>query len=737
MPEGDADGRKVAPVADLRSDFVRIVRAWYERPDRFTPLSLNQVASYTFGLGNADGTRLVGKVLNQYSRYFSRSGRDHSSKWRPEWMRIREDFPELLEPTESQPRLPNGARALEERFLRALNDEIVAIRAELERRPIEITDAARRQELEIPGSRVFQFTFLAPSADGGQLPIPDGCPVRLVWRGLSANQGTLLSQDPSAQQVLVAVDASLDLTLRKGVGRLEPAYEEVVRAFIDRGLRALGDPNGLARKVADPKLQPAQVARRISTSPTQVDESQARALEEMSRRDITFLWGPPGTGKTHTLGEFIATQIASGRRVLAAATANIAVDQIALHTLRAARRGGLREAGVRGAMLRYGSARDPKVLSEPLFFPDPTRAQELRAQIADLREKLRSEGLAADERAIHQQSLEVAQKQLKDLMKLLFGAASVVFATAAQVVLQPAFEEVPFDVLVLDESSMLPIAHAIALARFAREQIVIAGDFRQLGPIALSVSEAAEEWLLQSPFEYHAVERSETVAHPALVMLRAQRRMHPEISACVNEIFYRGELEDRADPDRTQAAKLPPLRGSGRVFVEVEPPGVSQVQMTPGGSRQNKASAMVVATLAARLVARHQVETAIITPYRAQVALIRDLLREFELPSSTRKRLHIGTIHTFQGSERSVVLFDLVEDRFTKIGRLFQRSSGDRLVNVAVTRAQGKLIVVGNFQTFFWAPGRELMGRAKRVFLDSFPSEFRLKAAEAIKELMA
>jgi len=652
-------------------------------------------------------------------------------------MKIREDFPALLDTAELQPGLPADAGSLEGRFSRALCDEIVAIRAELEKRPIEITDAVRRTELEIPGSRVFQFTFLSQSTDGGQLPIPDGCPVRLVWRGLSAHHGTLLSQDPSTQRVFVAVDSTLDLTLRKGVGRLEPAYEDVVRAFIDRGLRALGDHEGLARKVADKRFEPTQVSGCVLVSSAQADESQAKAIESMSRQDITFLWGPPGTGKTHTLGEFIAGLIASGRRVLAAATANIAVDQIALHSLRAARRAGLRQAELPGALLRYGSARDPKVLEERLFFPDPTRAQELRSKIANLREKLREEGLTADERAVLQQELEAAQKQLKDLMKLQFHAATVVFATAAQAVLQPAFGEVPFDVLVLDESSMLPIAHAVALAGFSRGQVIFAGDFRQLGPIAASVSEAAEEWLLQSPFEYHSVERNGTVSHPSLVMLKAQRRMHPQISACVNQIFYRGELEDRVDEERTKAARLPPRANAGRVFVEVEPPGVTQVQMTPGGSRRNLTSAKVAARLAAQMATRYRVEIAVITPYRAQVGSIRDLLREFEIPTNSRKRIHVGTIHTFQGSERSVVIFDLVEDQYTRIGRLFQRSSGDRLVNVAVTRAQGKLIVIGDFQTFFWAPGRELMERAKSVFLDSFSSEFRIKAKDAFKEMMA
>ena len=113
----------------------------------------------------------------------------------------------------------------------------------------------------------------------------------------------------------------------------------------------------------------------------------------------------------------------------------------------------------------------------------------------------------------------------------------------------------------------------------------------------------------------------------------------------------------------------------------------------------------------------------IIAPYRAQVTLIRRLLRERGPEKDQARRIRLGTVHAFQGSEADVIIWDLVETRDHKIGRLYHKDAGDRLSNVAISRAQGKLILVGDPEAFFLAPGQESVGKLRGIFTLNFLRE--------------
>jgi superfamily I DNA and/or RNA helicase len=111
---------------------------------------------------------------------------------------------------------------------------------------------------------------------------------------------------------------------------------------------------------------------------------------------------------------------------------------------------------------------------------------------------------------------------------------------------------------------------------------------------------------------------------------------------------------------------------------------------------------------------------AVITPYRAQVASIKDALKPMLDRSAEARRdggasPHVGTIHTFQGSERDVVILDLVENRGETIGLLFLEESGDRLGNVAITRAKGKLVVLADPRAFIDAAGHRSVWQLRSI----------------------
>jgi superfamily I DNA and/or RNA helicase len=118
------------------------------------------------------------------------------------------------------------------------------------------------------------------------------------------------------------------------------------------------------------------------------------------------------------------------------------------------------------------------------------------------------------------------------------------------------------------------------------------------------------------------------------------------------------------------------------------------------------------------LIEHPQLNIGVVTPYRGQVAVIKRLLEARGISLPNRNRVTIGTIHAFQGSESDVFIWDLVDTRDDTIGRLYHSDSGERLGNVAVSRAKGKLVVVGDENAFFEAKGSEKIGKKlKSVFV--------------------
>lgn len=122
---------------------------------------------------------------------------------------------------------------------------------------------------------------------------------------------------------------------------------------------------------------------------------------------------------------------------------------------------------------------------------------------------------------------------------------------------------------------------------------------------------------------------------------------------------------------------------------------------------------------------------AIITPYRAQVNRINSLISSSHLSKDIKEKLKVGTIHSFQGSQADMVIIDLVDSKDKPLGKLYQREQGQRLMNVAITRAKSKLVVVGDIDAIIHGGGsggkitsslRRVMNNFKRVKIPISPS---------------
>ncbi|MCA1226592.1 MULTISPECIES: AAA domain-containing protein [unclassified Saccharopolyspora] len=267
-----------------------------------------------------------------------------------------------------------------------------------------------------------------------------------------------------------------------------------------------------------------------------------------------------------------------------------------------------------------------------------------------------------------------------------------------------------FDLVIIDEASQCSIPQVLPLLFRAKRALII-GDVMQLEHI--TTIEARREALIrrrtgvtagfleqrrlayQRHSAFHAAER----ANSGSLLLDEHYRCHPDIAAVSNELFYGGALtvltDVRGRPD------------AGRAAVNwADAPGRSE-RPRSGDSWVNRAEVATVRNCVAYLLERLPAHATIgvATPFKAQKDLLADELRAEE-------RVRVGTVHTFQGGERDVIVLSLVAAPEMRRGAVNWVNRQLNLWNVAITRARSHLIVVGGRE--FWR-GRGIGGDLVRA----------------------
>jgi superfamily I DNA and/or RNA helicase len=417
-----------------------------------------------------------------------------------------------------------------------------------------------------------------------------------------------------------------------------------------------------------------------------LNAEQGAALDVADRaEDLALVHGPPGTGKTTVLVEVIRRAVARGERVLAAAPSNLAVDNLVerlsaaglscvrighparvlpallAHTLEARAEGHEAARIARGLVeealaLRRSSAKRRQKRG-------PGRFSEARADARDAR------ALLAEARALEAR----AEAEVLD-------RAEVVLATLTSLDAPPLAGR-RFPLAVVDEATQA-VEPALYLALLRVDRAVLAGDHLQLPPTVLSAA-AQEGGLGISLFE-----RLVTLSGgEAKVTLAEQHRMNERIMAFPSEALYGGAL--RAHPSvRDRAVDDAPFElvdTAGRGFDEETPEG--------SDSKQNPGEAELVAEEVARILALGvpPESVAVISPYDGQVQRLRQLLA-----AELERGVEVDTVDGFQGREKEAVVVSLVRSNDAgEVGFL----ADVRRMNVAITRARSKLVVVGDGAT--------------------------------------
>lgn len=439
--------------------------------------------------------------------------------------------------------------------------------------------------------------------------------------------------------------------------------------------------------------------------PAQIDKrryiglGQDLALNKATSQPITFIWGPPGTGKTTTLAKIALEHIMNGDRVLMVSYSNVSVDGAVLKIANMSDQEP-------GQIIRYGYPRVKELLeSETLtsysyvLYKNPELANEYNSLMKE-RNKLKQK----DPRRIEiRKKINKIREKLLEQEKELVQNAAFVATTVSKAVVDKTLYSQKFDVVIFDEASMAYIPQVVFAASLANKHFCCLGDFRQLPAI---VQNPTDVLLTKDIFEHTGITTAveNGYGHEWLVMLNYQYRMHPEIAKFVSRHMY-GDLLHSASTiyeHRQAIADLAPMKKEPMSLVDLSST-YSVCIRTMDGSRINLMSAMMCIKLAEMFAGEYGV--GIITPYSAQSRLILAMIRDLQERDKRFATVRCATVHQFQGSEQPIIIYDAVDCfRMQFPGTLLTAKKNDtanRLFNVAMTRTQGKFILVANKDYLF------------------------------------
>ncbi len=545
---------------------------------------------------------------------------------------------------------------------------------------------------KVQSIKYFSFTGTVSYVDGDRMVItvPDSAPL------LDLQQST----EP------IGVQLSFD----------ETSYKLMFEA-LDRVMKAKNNRLAYLRDL----FYSHQKAGRFSFEPMKfpwLNPTQERAVNEVLwAKDVAIVHGPPGTGKTTTLVEAINETLMRETQVLVCAQSNMAVDWISEKLV---------DRGVN--VLRIGNP--TRVNDKMLGFtyerrfeshPDYPQLWAIRKAIRELR-KNRKKGSENYHQKMERLKSRAAEIEIR-INSELFGEARVIACTLVGSA-HRLLEGMKFGTLFIDEAAQaLEAACWIPMRRASR--VILAGDHCQLPPTVKSIA-ALRAGLGKTLMERIAENKPEVVT-----LLKIQYRMNDEIMRFSSDWFYGGKVEsapqikyrsvlDYDHPitwiDTSNEENQITIEGedapedsastSSSISAANQNSDLNFKEQFVGESfgRINKAEAeLTLLTLAEyftkigkQRVLSESIDVGIISPYRAQVQYLKKLIKKYEFFKPYRRLISVNTVDGFQGQERDVILISLVRSNDEgQIGFLKDL----RRMNVAMTRARMKLIILGNKDT--------------------------------------
>jgi superfamily I DNA and/or RNA helicase len=558
--------------------------------------------------------------------------------------------------------------------------------------PSDANHKVQNSNLKVQSIKYFSFTGTVSYVDGDRMvvTVPDSAPL------LELQQST----EP------IGVQLSFD----------ETSYKLMFEA-LDRVMKAKNNRLAYLRDL----FYSHQKAGRFSFEPMKfpwLNPTQERAVNEVLwAKDVAIVHGPPGTGKTTTLVEAINETLMRESQVLVCAQSNMAVDWISEKLV---------DRGIN--VLRIGNP--TRVNDKMLGFTYERRFEShadypqlwaIRKAIRELR-KNRKKGSENYHQKMERLKSRAAEIELR-INAELFGEARVIACTLVGSA-HHLLEGMKFGTLFIDEAAQaLEAACWIPMKRASR--VILAGDHCQLPPTVKSIA-ALRAGLGKTLMERIAENKPEVVT-----LLKIQYRMNDEIMRFSSDWFYEGKVESapqikyRSVLDYDHPITwIDTSNEKNQITIEGEdaPEDSASTASSVSAANQNsdlnfkeqfvgesfgrinKAEAeLTLLTLAEyftkigkQRVLEERIDVGIISPYRAQVQYLKKLIKKYEFFKPYRRLISVNTVDGFQGQERDVILISLVRSNDEgQIGFLKDL----RRMNVAMTRARMKLIILGNKDT--------------------------------------
>ncbi|MCA0990514.1 DEAD/DEAH box helicase [Pseudalkalibacillus hwajinpoensis] len=542
----------------------------------------------------------------------------------------------------------------------------------------------------------FRYYFDARSL----IQIPSGSKIRIEMKHIKRD-GRMLSSE--GKNVILALEGDFGDQIREADLYHDP-------------WELLDELHERLEEIKKSKRRLARVSKLMNPPKTvkHPEEKIKSHLHELILRSkynpVTYVWGPPGTGKTHNLARAAANHFFKGNSVLILSHSNQAVDVLMREIALFAEK---REKFEEGKIMRYGLQRDvPSIL--PLYTDQLLRAQhpdlaEEKESIVEERKNLKDDLSNSFSNRDSTQLLKLESKLGNVLEKIrrkemeFVKNATIIGTTLTKAAIDETIYRKRVDVVIIDEASMAYVPQA-AFAASLGKRVVICGDFKQLPPIASSRHPLVSKWLKEDVF--HRAGIIETVQsgnlHPQLFLLNEQRRMHPVISAFTNKTIYHSLVKDHPTTATLRKAiteKLP-FKGMASALIDTSHTGAYCFTGHSSKSRMNVWQLFLSFQAIYESLQSGMTSIGYVTPYRAQSKLM-GLLIEDLLSQTDQADILSATVHRFQGSERDMMVFDTVDsDPEFRPGMLLTGNNSERLINVAMTRTKGKFIHVSNVDYF-------------------------------------
>lgn len=445
-----------------------------------------------------------------------------------------------------------------------------------------------------------------------------------------------------------------------------------------------------------------------------LNRSQKLAMQQAFGRNLSLIWGGPGTGKTNLLASSAEAHLRAGRRVLYLGQNNEAADHLMDTVCERLKDTLYRD----GSILRLGVSANknlvqkfPRAALDFHLAPFSDKAQEMvkiEMEQAQLEYEPSDESLDAPTMDKMRERLSEVQQQQQEedaekphnldtlwsnavLNKFVINQANFVCGTFSEACDQGAMEN--FDVILLDDCNLIPLPQLFWALGQARTIATICGDFKQLKDRGQSNNEKAQKWLSRNIFDlFNITSASEAESDPRLSILDEQYRMHEAIAAVSDELFYEGYLSSGKQAPTDSSESLP--GAAPIVLADISPLNPEEAKNGTNGSA-NMISAMISTSIIKQILenASHA-DVGVLTTHKAQSELINKMLAKWELPVPVAT-----TIEEVANHKRDVVILDIVDapgpcSLFMNEGS--DQIHSDALLNTAITRANKKLYIVAH-----------------------------------------